>query len=220
MILACILDMDGVIVDTEPIHMHSFRKLLDEYKIHYTEQFIQSLVGFSDRENIIKIKQNLKINHQFDVDTEIRHRSEIYLELIAQQQLTPIQGIAEFITYCKDNHLKLGLASSSAVAQVDTIMQRLFNDYRSIFNTIVTGSDVVNKKPAPDIYNRVVENLKLDPLECMAFEDSQAGIASAKAAGLRCTAIRNRYTVDHFLMKADKIVNRITEALENNFWEF
>ncbi len=76
------------------------------------------------------------------------------------------------------------------------------------------------KKPAPDIYVKAVEQLKLPAQTCLAFEDSRAGVESAKAAGVICFAVRNRYAEEKYLQKADRTINSIQEALDNQFWGY
>lgn len=218
MIEACILDMDGVIVDTEPIQLEAFRRFLNDYQIGVSEEFLQSLVGYSIQDNMEDIKQQFFQDKSFDIPAAIKKRNAIYLKMIAQQNLKPLPGVMELISHCQQKKIKLALASSSDRQQVDTIMERLVINFRSVFNVVVTGDDVQNKKPAPDIYLRVVEKLNLPAQSCLAFEDSRAGVESARAAGVVCLAIRNRYAEDKYLKKADRTINSIQEALDNHFW--
>jgi len=218
MVQACILDMDGVIVDTEPIQLEAFRLFLNDYHIPVTGEFLESLVGYSIQDNMVDIKQRFFRDKTFDIASAITTRNDIYLKMIAQQKLQPLPGVMELISFCQQQNIELALASSSDWQQVDTIMNRLVNNYQTIFNAVVTGDDVHNKKPAPDIYRRVVEQLKLSAESCLAFEDSRAGVESAKAAGVKCFAVRNRYAEEKYLQKADRVINSIQEALDNNFW--
>lgn len=214
MIKACILDMDGVIVDTEPIQLEAFRRFLNDYHIQVNQDFLDSFVGYSIQDNMADIKQKFFLDKEFDIASAIRRRNGIYLELIAQQQLTPLPGVLELIDFCQQRRIKLALASSSDRQQVDTIMNRLVKDYHSVFHAVVTGDDVIHKKPAPDIYLRVVEQLELPASACLAFEDSRAGIESAKAAGVICFAVRNRYAEERYLQQADRVIDSILEALD------
>ncbi len=218
MIKACILDMDGVIVDTEPIQLEAFRLFLNNYQIQVSEEFLGSLVGYSIQDNMIDIKRKYFQDKEFDIPSAIRERNDIYLKMIAHQKLEPLPGVMKLISFCQQKNLKLALASSSDKQQVDTIMNRLIKNFRFLFNVIVTGDDVQNKKPAPEIYLYVLEKLKLPAQSCLAFEDSRAGVESAKAAGVICFAVRNRYTEEKYLEKAERIINSIQEALDNHFW--
>ncbi len=217
MIKACILDMDGVIVDTEPIQLEAFRLFLNDYQIQVSEEFLDALVGYSIQDNMEDIKQKFFHQKAFDIPLAIRRRNDLYLKMIAQQKLEPLPGVMELISFCRQKNLKLALASSSDRLQVDTIMNRLVLNFRSVFEVVVTGDDVINKKPAPDIYLRVLEKLNLPAQSCLTFEDSRAGVESAKAAGMICFAIRNRYAEEQYLQKADRVINSIEEAIDNHF---
>ena len=214
MIKACILDMDGVIVDTEPIQLEAFRIFLNEYEIHVSEEFLGSLVGYSIQDNMVDIKKQFFDGKTFDITSAISKRNEIYLQLISQQHLEPLPGVIELISLCQQKNIKLALASSSDREQVDTIMNRMVKNFRSIFDAVVTGDDVLNKKPAPDIYFQVIDRLNFQPNLCLAFEDSRAGVESARAAGVICFAIRNQYAEEKYLQQAHRVINSIEEALE------
>jgi len=220
MIKACILDMDGVIVDTEPIQLEAFRVFLNDYHIQVSKEFLDGLVGYSIQDNMADIKKIFFLNKEFDIASAIKRRNALYLKMIAQQKLTPLPGVIELIAFCQQKNVKLALASSSDQQQVDTIMNRLVKNYRSVFQAVVTGDDVIHKKPAPDIYFRVVEQLKLPAASCVAFEDSRAGVESGRAAGVICFAIRNRYAEEKYLQKADRVIDSIQEALDDHFWGY
>jgi beta-phosphoglucomutase len=121
--------------------------------------------------------------------------------MLAQQKLTPLAGVMELISFCRRKNLNLALASFSDEQQVDTIIDRLVNDFRIVLEVVVTGDDVLNKKPTTDIYLRVVEKLKSSAQACLAFEDSLEGVESAKAAGVICFAVRNCYAEEKNLQK-------------------
>lgn len=214
MIKACILDMDGVIVDTEPIQLEAFRRFLNDYHIQVSKEFLDGLVGYSVQDNVTDIKKRFFQNQEFDIASAIQRRNEIYLQMIAQQELSPLPGVMELITFCQQQKIKLALASSSDRQQVDTIMNRLIQNYRSLFHAVVTGDDVIHKKPAPDIYLQVVKQLQLPANSCLAFEDSRAGVESARAAGVICFAVRNRYAEEKYLLQADRVIDSILEALD------
>ncbi|NQT23808.1 HAD family phosphatase [candidate division KSB1 bacterium] len=221
LINACILDMDGVIVDTEPIHIESFRYLLKERNVQYTEEFIFSFVGHSIEDNIKQINQTYLKGNEINIQEGVKRRNELYLHLLSTQSINPLPGVIELIQHCKNNQILLGLASSSDWVQINAVMKRVLgNDYHNTFDAIVSGDDVSQKKPAPDIYQKIINLLNVLPETCIAFEDSQAGVDSAKKAGIICVALRNIYTSDSKLEKADRIINSLTEPLKNNFWGF
>ncbi|MCI0496627.1 HAD family phosphatase [candidate division KSB1 bacterium] len=217
MIQSCIFDMDGVIVDTEAIHIDAFRYFLKENDIQFSEEFLISLVGYSIQDNMQQIKKRLPGASNLNIENGINRRNDIYMNLIASLHLQPLPGVLDLIACCQKKHLRLAVASSSDFRQVDLICSKLWGTYSDVFDVIVTGDDVLHKKPAPDIYLKAINKIKLPPQSCLALEDSRAGVASAKAAGLVCYAIRNRYTADVHLAAADNIIDSLAEVITIHF---
>jgi len=213
------LDMDGVIVDTEGIHIEAFRQFLQEHSIQYSEEFLRGLIGYSIEDNITDIKKRFPDEMKMSTAAAVKRRNDMYLTLLSQHNLQPQPSLLELIDYCKNHTIKLALASSSEFRQVDIIMKKVAGDYEAIFDAIITGDDVIQKKPAPDIYKKTVEKLAVPAHSCIAFEDSSAGIQSAKAAGIICVAVRSQFTTASDLQNADRIVDSLHEPVINNFWE-
>ena len=216
---ACILDMDGVIVDTEGIHIEAFRQFLQEHSIQHSEELLLSFIGYSIEDNIIDIQKRFPDEVKISTAAAVKRRNDIYLTLLAQHDLQPQPGLLELIEYCNNHTIKLAVASSSDFLQVDLIMKKIAGNYETIFDAIITGDDVIHKKPAPDIYNKTVEKLAVPAHTCIAFEDSSAGIQSAKATGISCVAVRSQYTTAKDLENADRIIDSLHEPVINNFWE-
>jgi beta-phosphoglucomutase-like phosphatase (HAD superfamily) len=216
---AVILDMDGVLVDTEPIHADSFRVFLKQLNIPFTEDFIDGLVGYSIDHNIQTINSVFLTDNPMDLSAGIRRRDEIYLSMINQRILRPIEGIESLLSLCRRRGLKLALASSSVREQIDCVLKNLsVNDpnsinYINIFEVTVSGDEVENKKPAADIYERALKLLDISANKCFTIEDSQAGILSAKSNGIYCFALRNQYLKPNMMDGADCIINSISEVV-------
>lgn len=217
---AIILDMDGVIVDSEPIHGEAFGQFLEKLKVPYTEEFIGDLVGHSVDHNIHTINEAYFSDNPIDVLEGIRIRDAIYLSLITSQHLKPLEGIESLVLLCIKNGIKLGLASSSVREQIDAILKNLSDNsehhinFQTAFDATVGGNEVVHKKPAPDIYQKVIEELGIAKNNCIAIEDSGAGILSAKANNIFCIALRNQYLKEKETLSADLVVNSIHEVVE------
>jgi HAD superfamily hydrolase (TIGR01509 family) len=212
--------MDGVIVDSEPIHGESFRIFLDKLNVPYTEEFISDLVGHSINHNIQTINETFLTNRPLIIEEGIRIRDSLYLSLITSRAIKPLEGIEKLVSICKEKGIKLGLASSSVREQIDAILYSLSqnNDkginFQKVFDATVGGDEVQNKKPAPDIYHKVVQTLGIDEETCIAIEDSGAGIQSAKSNGLFCIALKNQYLKEKEALTADLIINSIDEVVE------
>lgn len=217
---AIIMDMDGVLVDTEPIHLAAFKQFMDELQLPYTEKFLHSFIGYSIAHNVQTINQKYMAGRELDVDEAVQQRDAIYLEMIRQTQLAPLPGIIDIIDFCYNHGLRTALASSSSREQVGAILSNLsaHADYElnlvQTFHSIVTGDDVERRKPAPDIYLKTLANLSLPGSGCLAIEDSAAGVRSAKSAGLFCIALRNPFVPEAQLQDADARVDSLAEVVE------
>ncbi|TFG95910.1 MAG: HAD family phosphatase, partial [Calditrichales bacterium] len=207
----------GVIVDSEPIHAESFRIFLRELGLPVDEAFISGLVGYSIDDNIETINHTYMDSQLLDITAGVNRRDEIYMELISRSELTPMPGIEELISVLSDAGWSFALASSSVRVQVDAILKNLSENSRRKINFSdllrinVSGDEVKLKKPAPDLYARALSMLKKPAQECMAIEDSGAGIRSAKANELFCVALKNQYFKTEQLAEADLLVEHVDE---------
>ena len=207
--------MDGVIVDTEGVHLEAFRLLLDEYAIPYSKDFLTTLIGYSIKHNITTIKRRYNDLLTLPTDRAIQKRNDIYLALIAGRTLQPLPGVLNLVKRCQASDVKLALASSSERRQVTAVMKKTIPHYTEVFEAIVSGSDVEKMKPAPDIYLAALEKLDVPAAAAIAVEDSPAGVSSAKSAGIYCYALRNNYITEEKLSAADSIVHSLQEIRLN-----
>jgi beta-phosphoglucomutase len=217
---AIILDMDGVIVDSEPIHSKSFRMFLNNLQVPYTEEFLNNLVGHSVDRNIEAINKEYLSENPLNIQEGIKTRDALYLSLIADRSLEPIEGIEDLILLCKRKNIKLALASSSVREQVNAILKSLSHNnhqhinFQTAFDVTVAGDEVPQKKPAPDIYRKAIQTLGIEHNNCIAIEDSGAGIRSAKANDIICVALRNQYLKENESLEADMVIDSINEVVE------
>ncbi len=217
---ALILDMDGVLVDTEPLHIEAFRHYLKSHQLPHDDAYIFGFIGFSVPDNMRSVYR--KFFHSTD-ETEIakavQERDAIYLQLLRERPLKPLPGIEELIGFCKEHHIPVGLASSSDWEQIHTIFENLARstqgrfDPESVFKAVLSGQEVPQRKPHPEIYRRIVGMLRVEPRQAVAIEDSPAGVQSAKAAGLICLALKSPFIDPQKLEKADLILNDLSEAV-------
>ncbi len=219
-IQALIFDMDGVLVDTEPLHMEAFRRFMDALKITYDEDFLFGFIGYSVPDNIRHIyKTRFNITDEKEIEKGIRQRDAIYLQLLNETPLLPLPGVTDLIDFCRENGIKTALASSSDRDQVEVIFKNLQKSSqgqfvpRQIFEVVLTGNDVTNRKPDPEIYRKAAQLLEVDPARCLAIEDSPAGVTAAQKAGMICFALRSHFIDEQKLGNADALLNNLNEAL-------
>ena len=216
---AIILDMDGVLVDTEPIHLEAFRIFLEDQSLKYTEKYLKSFIGYSIEDNIHNIIRKYNLYSKLTPSLGIKQRDEIYFNLIQNNSLSPNKGVYELINYCSRAKIDLALASSSSYKQINTILTKISKDqlnsinFFNVFSVITSGDEVKYKKPNPEIYELTLSKLKKYPSECIAVEDSIAGIQSSMSAGLFTVGLSTPYVDTKMLKKSHWQVDSILDVV-------
>ncbi|MBI3914755.1 MAG: HAD family phosphatase [Chloroflexi bacterium] len=210
---AVIFDLDGLIVDSEPLHQESFNILLARHGIAYRiaeEEYGRVFVGVPVRENCEWLIANLGL--KISAEQAIVEREAAFLELISNpRNLVVMPGAREIIERLREKDIPLALATGASRAEAETMLRGI--GMTGHFRAVVTGSDVARGKPAPDIYLRALERMGFAGENCLALEDSASGIAAAKSAGLRVIAVPNRYTRHQDLSGADEKVESLEEMI-------
>jgi beta-phosphoglucomutase-like phosphatase (HAD superfamily) len=223
---AVILDMDGVLVETESVHMNAFYEFLKRYGIEADDAFLRSFIGYSVEENFIMLRDKFDTFKTEPLQNYIDERNKLYIELLKADQLEPMPGIIDLLDICINNNIKLALASSSDKIQIDTILNNLnanpdfeLNLY-NVFAAIISGDSVSAKKPAPDIYLRALKELNLPAAHTIAVEDSPAGVSSAINSGIFCIALKSPYLPAADIKGQDISIDSIYELVEALFEAF
>lgn len=203
MLKAIVFDMDGVIVDSEPLHKKVQQTLLARYGIEPTEEELQNYVGLG-------IKPLLERHIQkYHLPVALEDLHLLYLETLFQiftnGELIPIPGAVELIRQGKNAGLKLGIASSSPLKLIHLILNRL--QIIQHFDSIVSGDQVEKGKPDPEIFLESAKRLHCEPFECVVIEDSTNGIIAAKKAHMKCVAFISPNTKGQKFDLADWIVD-------------
>jgi len=210
---AFIFDMDGVIIDSEPIHFDIDVKTMKFFGVTISPQELERFVGMTNPEMWKILKQEYKLSQSVSEIIEYQLSSKI--ELIKSIEIAPIDGITELITDLKKYKIKIGIASSSPVKFINEVLLKfkLFNK----FDCVISGEDMANGKPSPDIYLEAAKQLQVKPDECIVLEDSRNGILSAKSANMKCIGYINPNSGKQDLSKADKIIETIREIKVADF---
>jgi len=209
MIEAVIFDMDGVIVDSEGYHFRAFLDVLKNYNIVITKREYLDWVGITTEDIFRILKQKYSLPE--DVGVLIDRKEKRVVELMRNIKL--ISGVKEFIGFLRDNGYRIALASGSDASVIEYIINK--NNLRDRFEVITTLGDVKQPKPNPEMYLLTAHRLNVSPKNCLAIEDSEAGVNSAKNAGMYCIAVRNRWTVNHDVSRADCIVENLKDITQD-----
>jgi len=194
---AVLFDMDGLIVDTEPIHFQAFREYMKKHGVDMPESMMAEFIGLPERDNL----RDLKAKYRLDTSLEhmVTERRAIYLDLIRTQPLRVFPGFWEFSAAARERGVRQAVVSSAPQEQVVIVLSRLFEGRPDgpparYLDGIVTGNDIHHNKPAPDIYLEGAKRVGVAPGRCLALEDSPPGAQSAVSAGMTVIAIPNEYT--------------------------
>lgn len=204
---AFIFDMDGVIIDSEPIHFEIDVETMKYFGVTIAPHELDRFVGMTNPEMWSILKQEYSLPQS--VSEIIEYQLKLKIEWIRSTDLGPIEGIQELIFDLKKNNILIGLASSSPIAFINEVLRKYkFFEY---FDSIISGEEVTKGKPAPDIYLEVSNQLNVKPNECWVLEDSKNGVQAAKAAGMKCIGFINQNSGNQDLSRADIIVNNIRD---------
>lgn len=207
-----IFDLDGVITETSELHYQSWRQLADEEGLPFTREDNEQLRGVSRRQSLMLLLKGKTISEAMMQDYMTR-KNNYYHDYL--QSMTPddsLPGVREFLADARAKNIKLGIGSASRNAR--PVLEKLA--LLDQFEIIGDGYSVVNGKPAPDLFVWVAGGLQLPPQDVVVFEDAEAGIASAQAAGCKTIGIGSPNNVG----KADKIVRGIDALTVDEVLEF
>ena len=201
MLRAAIFDMDGVIVDSHPIHKKTLRKFLELLGIEISEEELDFIMEGRKRDEILRHFLGELSDEQVQVFG--RQKEQLFRQESAAIQ--PIKGLLEFLQELDESEIRLAVASSGSSGRVNNILVSL--DLRRYFQAIVTGDQVTNGKPDPAIFQVASDRLCVPPVDTLVFEDSVSGVKAAKAAGMKCIGVATNGVIPTLLEAgADHII--------------
>lgn len=202
MLEAVIWDMDGVIIDSEPAHYEVNKSVFKKLGLNISDQEYNTYIGVSNPEMWSIIKGKHKLGHS--VPELVKIQLEGNLEYLRQSNEQPIPGVTHLLESLKRENIAIGLASSSPFEFIALVLKK-FN-IKEYFQVIISGEEIANGKPAPDIFIAAANELKAAPQKCIVIEDSKNGVKAAKSAGMKCIGFQNKNSGDQDLSEADLIV--------------
>ena len=200
--------MDGVIVDTEPVHRYAYYKQFEELNIDVTEAMYTSFTGFSTRNTFQTLKEQFQLTNE--VEDLIQRKRSIFNDAFdTKADLELLEGVRTLIEDLHQNGIQLILASSASKVTIDRVFNRF--GLHDFFTHIVSGEDFPKSKPHPAIFEHAA-SLSIAPKEnCIVIEDSTNGVKAAKAAGIYCVGYISEHSKDQHLEEADLVINHFKE---------
>ena len=205
---AVLLDFNGVIIKDEPIHEDLIGDiLLSENLRPDASEFKAFCLGRSDRACLRDIlAQRDRIVSQKYLENLIQKKTQAYQQKLAELEELPLYpGIREFLTQLQEQKIAIALVTGALRQEVELVLQK--SDIAQYFSLIVGGDDITQSKPEPEGYLLAVEQLNLQPSECLAIEDSYPGIEAAKKAGIPVVGVANTYPLHMLQRRANWIVD-------------
>lgn len=206
MIETVIFDMDGVIIDSEKEHYIANQKLFGELGIDLEAVEYDQFVGLSSRLMWQTVKS--KFDLQQSVDELMSLGEKAIMEHFSGLDLTPITGFMDLLDYVNERSMKIAVASSSPQAMIELVVNKL--GIKEYFNLLVSGDQVPNGKPYPDIFIRTAALLQSQPGNCMVIEDSHNGAIAAKRANMNCIGYQNPSSGNQDLSMCDLVISSFT----------
>ncbi|MDQ0196103.1 beta-phosphoglucomutase [Paenibacillus wynnii] len=195
-----IFDLDGVIVDTAKYHFLAWRSLAEELGFEFTEEHNERLKGVSRMRSLdilleiggVEISEEQKI-----AMAEKKNRRYIeYISTLDESELLP--GVRKYLTDLRENGI--GIALGSASKNAEFILDKL--NITDLFDVVIDGNKVSLAKPDPEVFLMACAGLKLQPEDCVVFEDAEAGVQAGKAAGMKVVGIGS----SEVLKEADNVI--------------
>ena len=204
---AVIFDMDGVLIDSEPLHLRATQTALGARGASFSERDNRAFFGATDPElfRILRILFDLEATTAELVGAKREH-----LRRLIRTEGQPLPGVPSVPRLLREAGMLLGLVSSSARPVIQTVLETVALD--TAFHTVVSGDEVPRGKPAPDGFIMAARRLQVPPECCLVVEDSRNGVLAAKAAGMTVAAIPCRATSHEDFSPADLVLPSL-EAL-------
>ena len=202
-----LLDMDGVVVDSEPILLGAVSRLFADKGVAVELADCQPFFGTGEDHLLEGVANRHGVTLDFPRDLDRLYA--LYFELIPGR-LKALPGVFDFLAEARRRHLKVALASSAAAVKVEANLREIGLTPGS-FDAVVDAKDVQHKKPHPDVFLKAAQRLELPPAACLVVEDAVAGVEAAKAAGCRCLALTTSYPAER-LTAADWIAPNLAHV--------
>ena len=215
MLRAVIFDFDGVITDSEILHLEAFNRVLAQYDVEITvDDYYKDYLGLTDVEcfKALADEGRLKVETQ-EIENFVKQKNEIFEETLKADSRI-IEGVVDFLAMLRQNSVRMAICSGALLAEIELILKQA--QLGHFFEVIVSADEIEKGKPDPEGYLLALERLNQNdnnailPDECIVIEDSHWGLEAGKAAGMHTVAITNSYAAEQLAL-AERIVGRLDE---------
>jgi len=206
---AVIFDMDGVIIDSEPLWRKAMIRGFNDFDVAFTDEDCKKTTGMRLNEVIgywAKLYPD-KITSTETINTNILN----YLINLINQEGKAMPGLKDLLVYIKSKQIKIGLSTSSDLILIETVLNKL--EISHFFDSVISAQHLQYGKPHPEVYLNCAEKLGVHPMDCIVIEDSINGIISAKAAQMNVLAIPDPEHINNVkFVIADGIITELIQT--------
>jgi beta-phosphoglucomutase len=213
MFRAVIFDFDGVITDSEVLHLRSFNQVLAQYGVEIsTKDYYKEYLGLSDLD-CFKALVNKKVLQKpaQGIENLAKEKNQVF-EKLAKTEGRIIEGVRDFLQMLNQSNIPMAICSGALLVEIELVLEQA--RLRSFFEVIVSAEFVKKGKPSPEGFLLTLRKLNHNrqnailPNQCIVIEDSHWGLEAARAAGMHAVAVTNSYDADQLTM-AEKIVTKL-----------
>ncbi|MHC4476067.1 MAG: HAD family hydrolase [Planctomycetota bacterium] len=215
MLQAVIFDFDGVVTDSEMLHLRAFNEILAKSGLEIpTEEYYKEYLGFTDVECFETLVDKGRLVLGADSIQDLVVQKNDVFEKLADNDAAIILGVPEFLDMLKQNNVPTAICSGALLAEIELILERA--NLRSFFEVIVSADDVTKGKPDPEGFLLTLRKLNdnrptaILPAQCIVIEDSHWGLEAARAAAMHTVAVTNSYAAEQLAM-AEKTIGNLNE---------
>ena len=203
MIDTIIFDMDGVIIDSEPIHLSMTKELLKQFNIEISDQELHTFVGTSSRNMWEHFQKRFSLSVSLE---ELLERDKVkYFTYLKEHNIKPITGVVELIEDIHKASYPMILASSASSENIDITLNKF--GIAHYFKFRMSGANLKHSKPHPEIFLVSASRINANPKNCLVIEDSENGVKAAKSAGMKCIGFKNHNSGFQDLSLADTVID-------------
>lgn len=207
-IKAVLFDMDGVLVNTEPVHYRMWKEAFRNRGLEVSYDVYKGCIGTTDDYLMDLIWEHYGRDFRGDKKL-LEERMAIEARVPKEESYPEMPGVREMLQKLHEAGFLLAIASSSPISRIETAVDYI--GIRRYFSLLNSGENVARSKPAPDIYLDTAGKLGVEPAECVVLEDSGNGSIAAVSAGMACVGLRNPDSGDQDLQKAKVIIHELCE---------
>jgi HAD superfamily hydrolase (TIGR01509 family) len=219
-IKAVVFDLDGLLIDTEPIFAEASRRMLARRQLSFEPAVIQAMMGMPALRALALFREHHRLPES--VEELMKESSAVFYEVLGQEPASLMPGVLPLIDHLEQTGIPKAIATSSSRRYVKYILAP--HGIAERFGFVLTCDDVRKGKPAPEIYEKAAERLAVPADQILVLEDSVNGLRAAKAAGARCIVVPHATVPTDQLEDADAVIPSLADPLllevfeENHGW--